>query len=81
MLFRFIEYNYSNYKEDKYKNPNFICGIKVESDYECMNRLLNDAIGHDINLADDWYTIKEITYGYGGTGDDAFCVNIWCCAL
>ena len=53
MLFKFIEYNYSNYEEDKYKNPNYICGIKVKDDYECMNRLLNDAIGHDIELGDN----------------------------
>lgn len=43
MLFRFVEYNYSNYEENKYKNPNFICEFKTEN--------------------------------------NAFWVNIWCCAL
>lgn len=38
MLFRFVEYNYSNYEEDKYLAPSFICGIKIKDDYEfCVN--------------------------------------------
>lgn len=78
MLFRFVEYNYSNFEEDKYCDPSFICGLNIKDNYECMNRMLINAIGKDINLAGNWYIIDNITYGYGNEEGSVFYVNIWC---
>ena len=81
MLFRFVEYNYNNFEEDKYYDPYFICGLNIDNNYENMNRMLIDAIGKDINLAEKWYMIDDITYGYGNEEGSVFYVNIWCVSL
>lgn len=81
MLFRFVEYNYSNFEDDKYADPRFICGLKIDNNYECMNRMLLDAIGKDINLAEDWYMIDGITYGYSNKEGSVFYVNVWCVSI
>ena len=77
MLFRFLEYSYHDL-ENKYDTPNFISGIIIDKNYDNFFSMLKKAIGMDIEIRDNWYTIDEINFHYDGGEDDLFVCNIYC---
>ena len=78
MLFRFLEYSYKN-EDDKFEQPHFIAGITIKERYDEFFSTMKKAIGMDIVVKDNWYTIDEIQFHYNGNEeDDLFCCDIYC---
>lgn len=77
MLFRFLEYSYNDL-HDKYENPEYLSGIKIDKNYDDFFGMLKKSKGVDIQIHNNWYTIDEINFHYNGGEDDLFVCNIYC---
>ena len=80
VIFRFLEYDYSNI-DDMYTNARYLTGLTMKVQFDRFLKFVKSAVGLEIEIRHNRYTIEEIALRYDGGDEDAFCVNIYCCGV